>query len=142
MELHKPGQTTRFAQLPHLLDLGFTFSLILIISPQVDGVCIDLGGEAAPQNMDTEEIPPLLQPTLDHSSEDRRAGCSVRWLFCTSAKSWLLLTSGRLDLVLQYRFKVLPVHLCNELGIHSTDVSFTKTKSTTNNPPLHSAVHL
>lgn len=93
MELHKPGQTTSFAQLPHLLDSGFTFSLILIISPQVDGVCIDRGGEATPQNMDMEEIPLLLQPTLDRSSEDRRAGCSVRWLFCTSAsasaKSWL-----------------------------------------------------
>lgn len=36
----------------------------------------------------------------------------------------LLLTSGRLSA--QYRFKILSVNVCNELGIHSTDVSFKK----------------
>lgn len=33
-EPHRPAQTTRCPQLPNLLDLGFAFSLVLIISPQ------------------------------------------------------------------------------------------------------------
>lgn len=128
---HQPAQTTRFPQLPNLLDWGFAFSLVLIISPQVP---VLIKRVRPPHKTWTRRKPQhcFNRSWMTARGREGLGAGSIRWLLYTPAaipvRSWLLLTSQRLDLVgAQYHFKTLCIIFGNELRIHRADFSLKKT---------------